>query len=241
MDGFTYTDIFDTKGVEYLIIIGFLVLIIPFWILLNKPLQLKNTFRRAFGVLSESVLRIPQGLFYSKNHTWTQLEKTGYAKIGLDDLLMHITGPVEVTKYLPLGEKICKGDVIAEIDQDGRRLRIASPISGEVQSINVDLMKNTQLLNEDPYGKGWIYKIKPMQWVADTSSCYLAEEATKWTKQELARFKDFMAMTIQKHSQQTAIAMMQEGGELIDNPLSGMPGDVWKAFQTEFLDRIFEK
>lgn len=238
MDGFTYNNIFDTKGIEYLIIIGFLLLIIPFWIFLNKPLTLRVKIRETFGVLTEKILRIPQGLFYSKNHTWAHLEKSGYARVGLNDLLLHITGKVELSKFKAQGEKIMKGDVIAEISQDGKRLKISSPLSGQIQGINTSLMDKPDLINEDPYGRGWMYKIKPEKWIEETSSYLMAEQATAWLKEELVKLKDFVAISIKKYTPETSLVIMQEGGELSDNPLSELPEEAWKDFQTQFLDRM---
>ena len=51
------------------------------------------------GVLTAQALRIPQGLFYNRNHTWSHLEKSGLARVGMDDLLLHLTGGVEL-EYL---------------------------------------------------------------------------------------------------------------------------------------------
>jgi len=234
MDGFTYTNIFDTKGIEYLIIISFLLLIIPFWIYLNKPLK----FKKALGILSEKLFRIPQGLFYSKNHTWTHLEKSGYARLGLDDLLMHITGEVELSNLKNPGERVEKGELIAELKQNGKLLKIVSPLSGEIQMLNSSLKDKPEILNEDPYGKGWVYTIKPDKWVAETNSYLLAEDALEWAKSELTRFKDFAAMSVKQLSPESSMVILQEGGELSDNPLFGMPEEIWRNFQKEFLDKI---
>ncbi|PIY03114.1 MAG: hypothetical protein COZ21_10625, partial [Bacteroidetes bacterium CG_4_10_14_3_um_filter_31_20] len=70
MDGFSYFNIFETKGIEYLAIIAFLALLIPFWVVLNKQVKITKQIQNALGILSANILRIPQGLFYSKNHTW---------------------------------------------------------------------------------------------------------------------------------------------------------------------------
>ena len=56
MDGFTYINIFDTKGIEYLVIIGFLLLLIPFWRSLNKPLTVRAKVMSTLGVLSSNIL-----------------------------------------------------------------------------------------------------------------------------------------------------------------------------------------
>lgn len=238
MDGFTYTNIFETKGIEYLVIICFLLLIIPFWRSLNKPLKMKAKVQDVIGVLSENILRIPQGLFYSKNHTWTHMEKSGYATVGLDDLLLHITGGVKINNLKVVGEKVNKGDLIADIMQDGKHLKISTPISGEIQRVNNSLSKNPEIINEDPYGKGWIFKIKPEKWIAETNSCLFAEDAIEWSKRELERVKDFMAVTMKEISKEPSMVIMQEGGELSDKPLSGMPNEAWQLFQTKFLDQI---
>ena len=236
MDGFTYTNIFDTKGIEYIVIIAFLLLLIPFWLALNKPVLINEKFRKALGVLSAAVLRIPQGIFYSKNHTWAYLEKSGAAKVGLDDLLVHITGEVNIRQLKNPGDSVRKGDLLAEMDQNGKSLNVLSPISGTILNSNSDLNVNRELLNEDPYGKGWLYDIKPTNWVAEIPSFYMANEATDWFNKELIRYKDFLALNMKKYSPDPSMIILQDGGELSENSLSGMPDELWKDFQKEFLN-----
>jgi glycine cleavage system H protein len=236
MEGFTYNNIFDTKGIEYIIIIAFLLVIIPFWIIINKKAVVKRQINRALGILSASILRIPQGVFYSKNHTWTHLEKSGAAKIGLDDLLLHITGEVSYRSLREAGEVIKKGDLIAEIDNNGKLLKISSPISGEITSKNSSIIEDPSILNEDPFGKGWICRIKPSHWIEETSTYYLAEDAVEWSKRELTRFKDFLAISMKKYSPDASMVVLQDGGELCDKPLSELPDEVWQDFQKSFLN-----
>ena len=236
MDGFSYSDIFATKGIEYLIIITFLILLIPFWVVLNKQVELSRKIQKALGLLSASILRIPQGLFYSKNHTWMYMEKSGAAKVGLDDLLLHITGEVKFSHLKNPGEIISKGELLTEIDQNGKLLRILSPVSGKIMNINSTINENPGMLNEDPYGKGWIYKIKPSNWIAEAKACYFAEEATNWSANELERFKDFLAMSMKNYSPEPSMVILQDGGELSDHSLSALPDEIWKDFEKEFLN-----
>jgi hypothetical protein len=125
---------------------------------------------------------------------------------------------------------------MAEIDQNGKQLKIFSPVSGKITDTNSILNENPGLLNVDPYNKGWIYKIKPSGWVSETNSYYLAEEATAWTRKELIRFKDFLAETMNKYSPETSMVILQDGGELSDKPLSELPDEVWQDFQKSFLN-----
>jgi len=235
MDGFSYFDIFATKGLEYLVIIAFLALLIPFWIALNKQAKMTRQIQTALSVLSANILKIPQGLFYGQNHTWMHLEKSGTAKVGLDDLLLHITGEVKFRNLKKPGETISKGDLLAEIDQNGKLLSIYSPVSGKILDTNSLLNDSNGALNEDPYGKGWMYKIKPSNWREEANSCYFAEEATNWSSKELERFKDFLARTMTNYTSETAMIVMQDGGELCDHTLASLPDEIWKDFQNEFL------
>jgi len=164
------------------------------------------------------------------------MEKTGAAKVGLDDLLLHLTGKVRFGNLKNPGEMILKGDLLTEIDQNGKLLRIFSPVSGKIVDTNSMLNESNGLLNEDPYGKGWIYKIKPSNWIDETKSCYFAEEATNWSAKELERFKDFLARTMKGYTLETAMIIMQDGGELLDHSLSALPDEIWKDFQKEFLN-----
>ncbi|HLN54226.1 MAG TPA: hypothetical protein VK212_11005 [Lentimicrobium sp.] len=235
MDGFTYYNIFETKGIEYLAIIAFFAILIPFWIFLIKRVKVTSQIRLAIGNLTPKMLEIPQGLFFSSNHTWTHLEKSGVAKIGLDDMLLHLTGNVNIhTKKSP-GDQISKGELIAEIEHKGKQLKILSPISGEFLSSNKLVDDDPAYLNEDPYIKGWIWKVKPFKWVAETNTYYLADKASEWSQKELERFKDFLAVCMAKYSADPGKIILQDGGELRDQPLSELPLEVWKDFELDFL------
>jgi glycine cleavage system H protein len=236
MDGFNYNNIFETKGIEYLIIIAFLLLLIPFWVIINKQARITRQIHKAMGTLSAGILRIPLGLFYNKNHTWAHLEKSGIADVGLDDFLLHITGEVKFSNLKNPGNFINKGENLADIYQNGKLLQIYSPISGRIMNTNEMLYKNPGIINEDPYGKGWIYKIKPSEWIAETDSYFMAEEAIAWSKKELERFKDFLAVSLKKYTPETSMVILQDGGELCDQPLSELPIEVWRDFQKSFLN-----
>ncbi|MBN1339879.1 MAG: glycine cleavage system protein H [Bacteroidales bacterium] len=235
MDGFTYHDIFATKGIEYLVIIAFLILLVPFWVLMNKKSQIKARIQQSIGALTAGILRIPQGIFYSKTHTWAFMEKSGAAKIGLDDFLLQVVGNVRISSLKTNGEHLKKGDLLAEIDQNGKRLKVLSPLSGEIISTNKLVLESPGLLNQDPYDRGWLYAIKPADWKAETASFLMAGAATNWLHKEIERLKDFLAVSLGKHSHEPSLMALQEGGELRRNVLAELDGDVWKDFEKTFL------
>ncbi len=236
MDNFSYYNIFETKGIEYIAIIIFFIILIPFWIILNKKTVIKQTFQKAMRIFSFDILKIPKGVFLGKNHTWVFLEKSGAAAVGLDDFLIHSIGEVKLNNIKFSGEMIRKGELLTEIVKDNKSLKIFSPISGEVIMTNSQLNENPDLLNEDPFGKAWIYKIKPTKWIEETRTYYLAEDAINWSKMEMQRFKDFLAISNKSFLSESSLAILQDGGELLDNTLSDLSTDVWHDFQEKFLN-----
>lgn len=237
MEGFSIVDIYDTKGTEYLFVIGYLIFLILFWRLASNPGKVLSKIRETISTLSVKILNIPQGIYFNKNHTWAHLGESGAARVGLDDFLQHVIGDLQLTGIKEAGEPIRKGELLAEIEQEGKKLKVFSPISGEVLEKNAMLVDNPGLVNEDPYQKGWLYQIKPSNWRKDTSACLLAEKANEWSEKELTRFKDFLSMgAMRKYTSEPAMLMLQDGGEIVDHVLAELPDEVWKDFQEEFLD-----
>ncbi|MEA1877011.1 MAG: glycine cleavage system protein H [Bacteroidota bacterium] len=234
MENFSYHNIFETKGIEYIFILLFFAILIPFWLILNRRTKELSRVKEALS-LSLQMLKIPQGLHLSRNHTWMHLKRSGTARIGLDDLLMHVTGAVNIQFVANPGVTIKKGDLIAEIERKGKKLKIFSPISGEIEKANNSLLENPEILNNDPFNRGWVYEIKPSRWIAESGSCYLAEESSKWMKNEFDRFKEFILTVTSSGTVGETQIILQDGGELCDHTMSQLPKEVWEDFQEKFL------
>lgn len=232
MDGFSYTDIFATKGVEYLVIIAFLILLIPFWVLLGKQPKLSRQIQKTRRNLTASLRAIPQGLYFSENHTWAFLEKSGRAKIGIDYLLVRLTGEMALEPVRKPGEAIEKGDLLTEISHDGKKLKIFAPVSGAIEAYNPDMSSSVY---SDPYGNGWVCRIKPSNWIEETQNCYVGEKASTFIGDELARFRDFLSKTMPNYPPEMAMVILQDGGEISDQALDNLPQEVWSNFEKEFL------
>jgi glycine cleavage system H protein len=97
---------------------------------------------------------------YTKDHEWAYRENgliivgiTWYAQSKLKDIVY-----VELPK---VGRKVNKGEAIAVVESVKTAADVYSPVSGEIVEVNKELESKPELINQDPYGKGWIAKIKP--------------------------------------------------------------------------------
>ncbi|HAN00089.1 MAG TPA: hypothetical protein DCQ26_15935 [Marinilabiliales bacterium] len=234
MDSFSYYDIFQTKGIEYLIIIAFLLMLIPFWRIINRKGNLVAKFQETLGSFTSSILNIPKGVFYCTNHTWAFMEKSGIAQIGIDDWLLHLMGESELVLHKAPGVSVKKGELMAEIKNQDKCLSIYAPISGTIVSA-IELAPNEHPKSVVLQTEGRLFNMEPTHWKAETKSFLLGDEAKSWINSEIQRLKDFLAASMVQQSV-PALVVLQEGGELKENLLPELSGEVWQNFQKEFLE-----
>jgi glycine cleavage system H protein len=102
---------------------------------------------------------IPEQLRYAASHEWIKVDgDTG--TVGISD---HAQGELSDVVYVDLpkvGAKFAAGAVVAIVESVKAASDIYSPVSGEVVEVNADLVKKPELVNSDPYGAAWLYKIK---------------------------------------------------------------------------------
>jgi glycine cleavage system H protein len=232
---FYHYDIFETKGLEYIVTIVFFALLVPLWLILRHHEAINKGIRNTLSVLNPQRFKIPKGIFHSPNHTWAYLNQSGNARIGLDEFLLHITGPVSVTPLVREGLKVKRGDLIARIVQGAKQLNVQSPITGTVKLTNYQHAEDPSTLIQDPYGDGWLFEIKPSNWVAETKSYYIADEVINWSITELSRLKDFFAAIRIRGSVVPPAVVLQDGGELREHLLTELEEFIWEEFQNGFM------
>lgn len=102
---------------------------------------------------------IPENLRYSKNHMWVLL-KDGEAVIGITDYAQDQMGGITYVRIPSAGSVIAVGEVCGMVESVKATSDLVCPVKGEVLKSNDALDSTPELCNKDPYGKGWILKIK---------------------------------------------------------------------------------
>jgi len=104
---------------------------------------------------------IPTNIKYLKSHEWVRTESDGTVTVGITDHAQHALGDLVFVEVPEAGKQCKAGEACAVVESVKAASDIYSPLSGEVIAGNGDLASTPELINEDPYGKGWIYKLKP--------------------------------------------------------------------------------
>jgi glycine cleavage system H lipoate-binding protein/ABC-type phosphate transport system substrate-binding protein len=218
-----------------IIILGFIIDISVRFARRRKAVML-NEGNNSHLFLNENSLLLPKGLYYDKTHTWAFMDQNGIVKVGVDDFLQHITGPITRIKMISPGKKIKKGEQIMSLIQNGKQLNLYAPVSGTIVEQNKIVDTNSSIINSSPYTEGWVYKIEPDNWNRENQLLFMAEKQKEHIKNEFSRLRDFLAMALNLDKVQFDMTVLQDGGELNEGVLSDFGPEVWEDFQTNFID-----
>lgn len=118
-------------------------------------------------------MNFPDNLRYTKDHEWIRLEGDE-AVVGITDFAQHELGDIVYIEIETVGQQLKAGDVFGTVEAVKTVSDLYLPIDGAVTEVNPNLNSNPELVNNDPYGKGWMAKVK-LSNVADIESLMNAE------------------------------------------------------------------
>ena len=104
-------------------------------------------------------MNFPENLRYTKEHEWISLEGD-IATIGITDFAQHELGDIVYVEIETIGQKLNSGDVFGTVEAVKTVSDLFLPVDGTVTEINPKLNANPELVNTDPYGDGWMVKMK---------------------------------------------------------------------------------
>jgi glycine cleavage system H protein len=104
---------------------------------------------------------VPADLRFLKSHEWARLEADGTITIGISDHAQQALGDLVFVEVPEAGRHVNAGEVIAVVESVKAASDVYSPLAGEVVAGNADLGGQPELVNQDPYGAGWLMRIRP--------------------------------------------------------------------------------
>lgn len=108
---------------------------------------------------------IPEDLYYLvEKHVWVRPEADTSVTIGITDVAQHLAGKVIAVSPKKVGKVLGKGQSAGTVESGKWVGPVQLPVGGELVAVNEALKANPGLVNQDPYGAGWIVKVKPTNW-----------------------------------------------------------------------------
>lgn len=104
---------------------------------------------------------VPVSYKYLKSHEWAELTEDGTVRVGITDHAQDLLGDMVYVELPEMGRALTAGQECAVVESVKAASDVYSPISGTVVAINSDLSGSPELINKDPYGAGWIMRVRP--------------------------------------------------------------------------------
>jgi glycine cleavage system H protein len=129
------------------------------------------------------IFRFPRKLFYSQEGLWI-LQEDGLLRIGMSDFMQQRNGDIAFATLMPTGTALLAGDEIASIETVKVNFSLPSPMKGKIVEVNASLQDSPELINQEPYGKGWMVVIQPENLERDRISLMTAEAYSNLARQQ---------------------------------------------------------
>ena len=105
-------------------------------------------------------MNVPENLKYTKDHEWIRVEKDGFAFVGITDFAQGELGDIVFVEAETLDSMVPVGESFGTVEAVKTVSDLFMPVSGDVLELNPELENTPELVNKDPYDKGWMIKIK---------------------------------------------------------------------------------
>lgn len=125
---------------------------------------------------------VPEDLHYSKDHEWVRVE-SGVAVVGITDYAQNSLGDVVYVELPKANDEFATNESFGSVESVKAVSEVFSPVSGTVVEVNTTLNDEPEKVNEDPYGEGWMIRIR-MSNPGEVDSLLTAAEYEDFTKAE---------------------------------------------------------
>jgi len=172
-------------------------------------------------------LEVPEDYCFHPGHTWVVDEGRQNARVGIDAFAGNLFGKVDSIEITDLNRWVRQGQPFCTITRDGRSVDMLCPIEGVLISVNHEVLKNPNLIVEDPYKNGWLGVIKAPEMSTNVKNLLRGPIVPAWMQNSLARIGAMV--------QQMNPALAQDGGLPVKGLLFQVDADAQRQLAKEFF------
>ena len=165
--------------------------------------------------------------FYHYGHSWVNIEPSRRVRIGIDDFISKILGPVDAVNLPPVGTLLKRGEIGCILTRNEEKASMQSPMTGTVYAVNDNVKKNPELAHNDPYHDGWLYILDADNIKPELAGLYSDKECFQWMEKESQNLHALMGP---KYEQLAAT-----GGQPVDDIYGNFSEISWNRLVKIFL------
>jgi len=177
--------------------------------------------------LKQAGFEVPQDYCFHPGHMWAFDEGRQNARIGIDAFAGNLFGKIDSVELADLNRWVRQGQPLCKITRDGCSVDLLSPVEGVLTSVNGEIVKNPNLIVEDPYRNGWLCMIKAPEMMTNVKNLLQGPIVLSWMQNSLARLSEIV--------QPLRPALAQDGGL----PVKGLLFQVEANTRQQLLKEFF--
>lgn len=170
---------------------------------------------------------LPENLYYHPGHTWARVLAPDTVAVGMDDFARRLTGPVTGLRLPGVGSWLRQGGKAVRVEAEDRSAEMIAPVEGEVIEVNRELRRDPSLATSDPYGAGWLFKIRSANLAANLRNLLSGTLARRWAEDA----RDQLRLRLMALSG----SVLQDGGEPSRDFARHLDAENWKQLTARFL------
>jgi glycine cleavage system H lipoate-binding protein len=212
---------FMVLGVTLLPVIGILIAISAFGLAFHFLTQKAILNERMAGFL------VPNDVMFHAGHGWARLGRKHIFTVGMDDFAAKLLGRADSISLPAQGSRVKQGAPGWQMKADSKSILMLSPIDGEVVQVNRDVIDSPDLAFNDPYGNGWLFRVRNFDSPEGSKNMVPAAGIRKW----LEEIREAL------HSRQgmATAGLVQDGGEPVRGLAKAVDPQRWDELAREFL------
>ena len=221
-------DIFATKGTEYILVILFLATLILYWRFLQRPVRVGATGSAMQGIPAPGKwFSLSPDLYYHPGHSWALPGEEGIVTIGVDDFAQKMIGQPDSVGLPEVGATVAQGAPAIRFNIQNESVELLSPIDGDVIAVNQAVLDSPYLVNRDPYGDGWLMKVKSSRLKPNLTNLLQKKLAVAWIQ--------ITENTLRRQMVGDLGTVMQDGGVPVSGIARSLSDDQWDKTVKEYF------
>jgi glycine cleavage system H lipoate-binding protein len=177
-------------------------------------------------MMKEAGMEVPKGFCFHPGHTWVYDEGRQNARVGIDSFGAKLFGKIDRIEVANLNRWVRQGQKVCTITREGVTADILSPVEGVVVSVNHDVLKDPNLIMQDPYKNGWVCVIKAPDLEINTKNLLQGGMVPVWMQNSMKRLHSYAA---------PLGAAAADGGFPVDGILAHVEPNVRREMIHEFF------
>lgn len=225
-------DFLPTKGIEYLLVIAYLVTLIPVWWLLRRTSEegagsSVAVRERAAPSPESGWFDVPLDRLFHRGHTWAQSSRDGVLTVGIDDFAQKLLGQPDAVVLPAAGQVLEQGGPGWQLRVGDHLIDVLSPVPGEVVVVNDEAVRTPEIVGQDPYGRGWLLKVRTPNRTTALKNLMPGRLARVWADETADRISQMMGRELG--------VVLQDGGVPISGFARQLAGADWPRLAAELL------